>query len=139
MWFDRFRSTRSTAKAAEIPTTSPARATRFRLEVPVAFVAAERRHEGCCINVSSSGLLARFDDTPELWINGKVELEAGEHYLSIHARVARLQGNEAGIAFLLNTDNDRAAIAILLGSVLDNPQPELSGAESLQPHHPRLP
>ncbi len=121
MWFDRFRSTLAKTTLEEPPTPAPRRATRFRLDLPIAFLADDRRHEGHSINVSASGLLAKFTEVPDLWISGKLELEAGEHYLSIHARVARLQDTEAGFAFLFDTEHDRAAVAILLQSVSDRP------------------
>ena len=117
MWRDLFRSSPEQAKAVEIPVISQARATRYELDVLVSFVGDECKHDGQCINVSDSGLLAKFDKPPELWTDGQLSLEAGAHYLSIHARVARLQGKEVGFAFSVLTDNDQSAISILIDSV----------------------
>ncbi len=116
MWFDRSRSATATKKTAHVARTYQPRATRFALEVPLCFVAEECRYEGQCINVSASGLLARFATPPELWKNGKVELETGEHYLDIHVRVARMENDAVGFAFCLDTPTDGAAIEILLNA-----------------------
>jgi hypothetical protein len=132
MWFDRFHSAPAIAKVAEPSPAPPPRATRFQLDALVSFAGEEGTQEGRCINVSESGLLARFDTPPELWTNGRLNLEAGEHFLSIQARVARIQGKEAGFAFLFSNDSDRAAIAILLASVLDHPLSEPVSADGLQ-------
>jgi hypothetical protein len=114
VWPDRFR------KPKGIPNTEPEhsifipRATRYPLAVPISFVTDEERYEGHSVNLSESGLLASFSSAPELWVDGKIEMEAGNHYLDIHARVARLEGNGVGLAFCLNTDSDRAAVAVLI-------------------------
>ena len=123
MWLDRFRPLPEPTEPAEgSPLTQP-RGTRFQLEAPICFAEAELRLDGQCINVSDSGLLAKFDKAPELWAEGQLTLEAGEHYLTLHARVARLQGNDAGFAFSVETENDRATIEILLNSVSSHPVP----------------
>ena len=117
MWRDRFRSSSEQAKAVEVSVISQARATRFELDAFVSFVIGQGKHDGQCVNVSESGLLAKFDEPPELWTDGQLSLEAGDHYLGIHARVARIQGNEVGFAFSIQNDNDKAAINILIESV----------------------
>ena len=74
--------------------------------------------------MSDTGLLARFNEPPELWIDGELSLEAGSHYLSLYARVARRHDRDVGFAFCINNDNDRASVAILVNSVVDWPLPE---------------
>ena len=124
MWLDRFRSYPQQEKPLASPTACQARATRFKLDLPVSFSGDGRTHEGRCINVSETGLLARCDDLPDLWTDGRLALEAGEHYLTIRARVARLQGKDVGFAFAITDDNDRAAISLLIAAVSDCPLPE---------------
>jgi hypothetical protein len=97
------------------------------------FVADDCVYTGQCINVSQSGLLARFEKPPELWSRGKIELEAKEHLLTIHARVARRQDNEVGFAFSLDTENDWAAISILIQAVSKFPLPESTDKDRTGP------
>jgi len=129
MWFNRFRSPAESSGPLEMPAKEPPRAVRFRLDVDLSFIVDGRRHEGRCINVSESGLLASLDHAPEVWVEGRVELEAGGHYLNIPVRVARVEGNDAGFAFCLNTENDRAAARILVDSVSGDPIPSPSENE----------
>ena len=124
MWLDRFRSPVQQTKAVETPAAYSPRATRFLLDVPISLIEDGSERIGQGINVSESGLLATFDQPPELWTDGQLLLQAGEHHLSIKARVARVQGRQAGFAFLINNDNDRATVSILVNSVLDRPVPE---------------
>ena len=130
MWFNLFRSSAESSGPVETPGNDQPRATRFRLDADVSFVVDGRRHEGRCINVSESGLLAGLDNPPDVWVEGKLELEAGAHYLNIQVRVARVEGNDVGFAFCLDTENDRAAIRILIDSVSGSPLPSPSENES---------
>jgi hypothetical protein len=123
MWFNLFRSSAESSGPLEMPAKEQPRATRFRLDADVSFVVEGRRHEGRCINVSESGLLASLDPPPDVWVEGEVELEAGGHYLNIPVRVARVAGNDVGFAFSLDTENDRVAMRILIESVSASPLP----------------
>lgn len=98
----------------------------------MSFSGNEGAHKGQCINVSDSGLLARLDNPPELWTDGQIEVETEEHFLTIHARVARRQGEEVGFAFLLNSAQDRNAICLLVNSVLDSPLDDPFELERMQ-------
>ena len=118
MWFDRFRPSTTPETTVRIPIP---RSKRFRLEVPISFTMDAVTFEGQCLNVSNSGLLATFEKAPEIWNDGLLLLEAGDHYLSINARVARIQERNVGFAFLIETENDRAAVSILVESVSDYP------------------
>ena len=130
MWFNLFRSSAESSGPLEMPAKEQPRATRFRLDADISFVVDGRRHEGRCINVSESGLLAGLDHPPDVWVEGEVELEAGGHYLNVPVRVARVEGNDVGFAFCLNTENDRAAVSILINSVSGSPLPSPSENES---------
>lgn len=77
---------------------------------------------GTTINVSESGMLVRLGQALEPWVEGEIFAEVGEYYLSIGARVARVQDRDAGLSFLVETDNDRQSIEIML----EFAQPELS-------------
>lgn len=129
MWFNLFRSSADSSEPVEMPVANQPRATRFPLDAAVSFVVDGSRHEGRCINVSESGLLATFDHPPDVWLDGKVELEAGGYYLTIPVRVARMDGNDVGFAFRLNTENDRAAIRILIDAVSGSSSPAPSENE----------
>ncbi len=134
MWFNLFRSSAESSGPVEMPANDQPRAKRFRLDTDVSFVVDGSRHEGRCINVSESGLLAGFDHPPDVWVEGKVELEAGGHYLDIHVRVARVVGNDVGFAFCLDTENDRAAIRILIDSVSGSPLPSHTEGAMIRSH-----
>ena len=132
MWIDRFRlwntQQRPVSRMHEpILDEFTPRSSRFKLEIPTSFTVNESLHRGRCVNVSECGLLATFEELPELWAVGRLLLEAGDHYLSIHARVARIDRKEAGSAFLIETANDRAAISILIHSVSEHPDPAAAG------------
>ena len=116
MGLDLFRSSAESSALVESQATDRPRATRVRLDAEVSFVVGGRRHKGRCINVSESGLLACFDHPPDVWVEGEVELQAGGYYLNIQARVARVERNDVGFAFCLNTENDRVALRILIDS-----------------------
>ena len=123
MWFNFFHSSAESRGPLEIPATKQPRAERFRLDADISFIVDGRRHDGRCINVSESGLLASLDHPPDVWVEGEVELEAAGHYLNIPVRVARVAGDEVGFAFCLDTENDRVAMRILIDSVSGNPLP----------------
>ncbi len=130
MWLDRFRSSATQTKAVETPLSHQQRATRFLLDIPVSLIEDGSERIGQCINVSESGVLATFDQPPELWTDGQLAFQAGEHYLSIKARVARVHGRQAAFAFLIHNENDRATIKILVASVSDRPMLEGKPADS---------
>lgn len=121
MWLDRFRTPHGLETAVDISSGYQSRSTRFRLDVPISFAGESGTQEGQCLDVSDSGLLATFDNLPDLWTVGLLVLEAGEHYLSINARVARIEARSVGFAFLIDCDNDRATISILINSVANFP------------------
>lgn len=121
MWLDRLRPSRDHKQTPETPPLREPRLTRFHLDLAVSFVADGRTHGGQSLNVSESGLLARFDQLPEIWSEGQLLLEVGERYLSINARVARVHGNDVGLAFSVATENDQETIRILVESVSDRP------------------
>lgn len=121
MWLDRFLPTREPKQLLKTPTLVQVRSPRFHLDLPVSFVADGRTYQGQCLNVSDSGLLAKCDSVPEIWTDGQLGLEAGEHYLHINARVARVQGNDVGFVFSLTTENDLVAIGVSISSVSHRP------------------
>ncbi len=90
------------------------RPSRFDLNVPLSFLTEGEVLNGHCVNVSQSGMLVLFDAPIDLFTEGTLSLTADEYILSIRARVARTQGNDAGMAFFLTTENDHRTVAILL-------------------------
>jgi hypothetical protein len=121
MWLDRFRSSDPHKPAVATAPLLPIRSTRFRLDLAISFVSDGRTFDGLSLNVSNSGLLARCDRLPEIWTDGQLFLEVGEHCININARVARVQENDVGFTFSIITQNDRLAVSLLINSVLDHP------------------
>lgn len=92
-----------------------ARAPRYDLSFPLQLTTDEDGElVGHCLNLSQSGLLANFDQSPELWSQGDLVLHFGEDLCHVQARVARVNGREAGLAFLFRSEADREAIRIML-------------------------
>lgn len=89
------------------------RSARFKLDVPLFFKIGDTQQAGHTVNVSQSGLLAHFDTPLEIWEVGEISLTVGEYYLEIEARVARAEGDDHGLSFIIENDNDRVAIRIL--------------------------
>ena len=86
------------------------RAERLNLSFPVTFFSDEGTLPGSCLNISLSGLSARFTRPPELWVTGRVTLQTGRSTLTLHARIARVLDREAGLAFLFKSDAEREAV-----------------------------
>jgi hypothetical protein len=92
----------------------PFRPERSDLRVPLTFKVNDVRVSGHSVNVSSSGILVRLDEPVELWIGGENSLEVGEWMIEIQARVARMQGRDVGLAFVIRNDHDRLAVQLIL-------------------------
>lgn len=86
---------------------------RFKLVVSLSFKTPDGTIAGHTIDVSQSGLLAKFNEPVELWVVGEISLTVGEYYLEIKARVARTLEDGCGLSFLIEDHNDRQAVAIL--------------------------
>ena len=86
------------------------RAARIDLSLPVTFFAEGTTEAGHCLNISASGLLANFAHAPELWTVGELTMEAAGIQLAVSARVARVDGSEAGFAFAFANDRQREAV-----------------------------
>lgn len=114
MWLDQFRRRESLVAPERLEEGYKPRPGRFGLAVPLSFVADNVKQQGCCINVSESGLLATFARPIDIWTEGEISLLIGGYYVDIGARVARTQLPEIGFAFLIHTENDRLAIRIML-------------------------
>jgi hypothetical protein len=69
---------------------------------------------GHSVNVSGSGILVRLDEPAELRIGGEIALEVGKWGIEIGARVARMQGRDVGLAFLIRDAHDRLAVQLIL-------------------------
>lgn len=104
-----------------MPVYAP-RAERLNLSFPVTFFADGDTLLGSCLNISLSGLFAHFTRPPELWITGRIALNTGEGTVSLEARVARVLDREAGLAFILHTDAERAAVRDLVAFAASNTQ-----------------
>ncbi len=63
--------------------------------------------------MSDSGMLTRLDAPVELWMVGEIAMTIGPYYVEFEARVARTQGQEYGLSFLLENPNDIRAVRIL--------------------------
>ncbi len=85
------------------------RAARVDLSLPLTFIAEGARQTGHCLNISGSGLLANFAHPPELWTVGELSITAAGINFIVPARVARVVGSEAGLAFAFANDAQREA------------------------------
>ncbi len=90
--------------------TYPDRAPRLDLSFPLVFTAADGEVAGHCLNLSESGLLGIFDQPLELWTEGSLLLHFGDDQLVIGARIARMDGNEAGLSFQFRHPGEREAV-----------------------------
>ena len=86
------------------------RAPRLDLSFPLAFSVGGEVTAGHCLNLSESGLLANFNHPLDVWTHGELELHFADRSCEVAARVARADGNEAGLAFVFKNDGERAAI-----------------------------
>jgi hypothetical protein len=100
------------------------RPARTSLAVSVLFTADGVQVEGQSVNVSESGLLVNFTQPLDVWTSGELSLVVGEYVLSIHARVARVHDRSAGLSFLVDTDNDRLTIRIMVDYAAATPPEE---------------
>jgi len=92
----------------------PERAERFELSILVRFQAEDRILAGLSVNVSESGMLARFDHPAEIWSEGLLSTVVEGNFIGIEARVARMHGADAGLTFHIRNEKDRQALRILL-------------------------
>ena len=107
----------------------PHRAPRIDLSFPLEFDVEGEVIAGHCLNISASGLLANFSGSVEVWTEGDLHLHFGDNSRHVSARVARVNGNEAGLAFSFKGDHDREAIGAMLAftegrtHIADGPPP----------------
>jgi PilZ domain len=99
------------------------RSFRSDLGLPVRFFSAEGLITGHSVNISASGMLARFDKPVAIWMVGELNIHLDEGYINLRARVARIAGREAGLAFYIDDDDDRLAIGRLLDFGCRHDQP----------------
>lgn len=107
------------------------RAERLNLSFPVTFFGDGDTLPGSCLNISLSGLFARFTRPPELWVTGRIALETGKATLTLDARIARVFDREAGVAFLFHTEAEHEAVRDLVAFAAANTQ--LTGDQPFQP------
>lgn len=105
-----------------MPPAYAPRADRLNLSFPLTFSSDGDTLLGSCLNISLSGLFARFIRPPELWITGRVALNTGKGSVSLEARVARVLDREAGFAFILHTDAERETVRDLVAFAASNTQ-----------------
>ena len=92
------------------------RSTRYDLELPIRFFSMEGFVTGHLLNVSESGLLAKFDSPVEVWTVGEVSAyvtDVGDGYISINARVSRIENREVALTFT-DSVNDHPSIRYLV-------------------------
>jgi PilZ domain len=90
------------------------RSPRFGLDLPIRFFSSDGLAIGRCVDVSESGLLGDFDQPLNIWTTGEVTASVGEESVSIRARVARVDGNQAGLSFQVDSAADRLAVLRLI-------------------------
>jgi PilZ domain-containing protein len=90
------------------------RAPRFDLRTPVVLHLPEGIVKGYSVNVSESGMLAKFDRPVDIWAEGRLSADVGEWNLSINFRVARIEGRDTGLCFHIANEGDRKTIQKLI-------------------------
>jgi len=92
----------------------PPRALRYDADFPIRFFSGYGPLSGRCVNISASGMLAEFDRPVDIWTTGELTILLDDGYIHIGARVARVDGRKAGLAFHIEGDADGVAIERLL-------------------------
>jgi hypothetical protein len=83
---------------------------RYEIEIPVVLHLPDSSVKGHSINISESGIFAAFHREIEPWVKGRLSAQFGDWHVDFAVRVARIQGQMAGLAFLNLSDEDRAII-----------------------------
>lgn len=86
------------------------RADRLDLSFPVEFREEDGRTRGSCLNISASGLLARFQRPLELWTSGDLWCDTGATILELRVRIVRANDREIGMTFQFRNDLEREAV-----------------------------
>jgi hypothetical protein len=90
------------------------RAPRFDLNLPIRFFSPDGMVSGRCVNVSESGIRITFDRPIDIWLEGDLSFLIGTQYVSIKARVVRVDGRDAGLWFHIHSEADKSVITQLL-------------------------
>lgn len=90
------------------------RSPRFGLNLPIRLFSQDGLTIGRCVDVSESGLLGDFDRPLNIWTTGEVTAFVGDESVSIKARVARVDGNQAGLSFQVDNAVGRSAVLRLI-------------------------
>ena len=67
-------------------------------------------------------MLAEFDRPVSVWEVGELTILLEDGYIHIGVRVARADGRKAGLAFLIEDENDRLATERLVAFAARQPQ-----------------
>ncbi len=90
------------------------RAPRLNLTTPVVFHFAAERVNGYSVDLSESGILANFDRGLDIWLEGKLSVLIGERLIDVEARVVRVEGRMAALAFQDISNEARRMLQLLL-------------------------
>jgi hypothetical protein len=90
------------------------RAPRFDFRTPVVLFLPQGIMKGYSVNVSESGMLAKFDRPVDIWAEGRLSADVGEWNLSINIRVARIEGRETGLSYHIANEGDHKTIQKLI-------------------------
>jgi hypothetical protein len=96
---------------------------RSDLELPIRFFSTDGLASGHCLNISASGMLAKFDKPVAIWLAGELTILLEEQSINIGVRVARVNGRKAGLSFQIEDDKDRLTIDRLMDFVSAHSQP----------------
>jgi hypothetical protein len=80
----------------------------------VVFHFADTRASGHSVNISESGILAVFDLSLDIWIEGQLSAFVGEWHINVEARVVRIDGCVAAFAFQNIANQERTKIQQLI-------------------------
>jgi hypothetical protein len=89
------------------------RAPRYAFTMRVRFRSPDGLMLGETVDMSASGMLVRFDHPVEVWLAGELSTFVLAN-LTVRVKVMRSDDRVAGLAFLIRSDADRAAVKELM-------------------------
>jgi hypothetical protein len=101
------------------------RSQRFDLHLALRFFPNAGMVNGHCANVSESGMMAIFEKPVDLWLKGDLSIVVDGRFVSIKAMVARVKGREAGMAFLIESEEQKSAVQLLVSYAKAQHQPAI--------------
>lgn len=104
-------------ETADVKAAFTSRAARLSFKFSISFHADGQIVVGESVDLSESGILVKFDEIIEAWIIGELIIQTEKDIFVIRARVARVDGSQAGLVFRPETEAEHEAVRMLIGSL----------------------